>query len=964
MTTPLDCPGTEGWQSLLDLDLAPDQLSRLERHLQLCPACQDRLDRTAAEEEAYRKRARRVGDPTAAPIDPTLNEFLERLQEGNDLAPAVPTEPAELYYLRPSDRPDLLGTLGVYEVREVIGQGGMGVVLKAYEPALQRLVAIKVLAPALAGSANARRRFTREAQAAAAVCHEHIVPIHGVHESDGLPYLVMQYVSGESLQARLDRNGPLDVETIVRIGQQTALGLAAAHSQGLIHRDIKPSNILLEDPSPPTPLPSGERGECRVKIIDFGLARLVDDVGLTQSGVVAGTPEYMAPEQASSKPIDHRADLFSLGSVLYALCTGTPPFHEATTLAVLRQVCDREPIPLRSLNPRVPAWLETLIARLLAKNPADRFQSASEVAALLEGYLAHLRQPGTVLPPELRPLPPEACAGPPSSRLRGRLAPWLRPRWFLALGALAALGVGLFLLLQAAPPPEKQPSATEVYCDFRGGRPLPSSFTLEGPDADKVIKREENGLRITLPATRRSNAPVGVVANFAVAGNFEITGTYEFLSADRPPDGNGVGVALNVATDDNLTKFGKVSRFLRPDQGDVYQTEFWIKGQPDSGQHTFTPTTARAGQLRFVRKGSTLHFLVAEGPENKFEEINRREFTREDLQLVRFVVNNSGSPAGVDVRLIDLRIHSGLASPSSILSKPKRWILAVVALGFILVLLCALGLLLQVRRRDRTVPSPDVPGTGEEGEEEPGPADPEAVAPLIAFPCPGCGKNLRARTALAGKKIKCPGCRQGVLIPETNPGSLAPRASTGRFSIQKDRRVVASVLVLAVVAGVCSWLFWPRRVKDYSFLNGTLGNQFVPEVEESGFWQEEYSKAGKPFRWTDGKGRLVIPIDRRKPPTGLVVELGILRPAEVKTAWVQIVANNRVLFKQQIALWKWEGGSAGKFPDKMLDLTGIDLGDELVLDIISDTFTPKADQRTLGVVVEGIEVRREAPAPQ
>jgi eukaryotic-like serine/threonine-protein kinase len=185
MTTPLDCPGTEGWQSLLDLDLAPDQLSCWERHLQLCPACQDRLDRAAADEEEFRKRVRRVGDPTAAPIDPTLSEFLERLQEGKDLAPAPPTEPAELSYLRPSDRPDILGTLGVYEVREVIGQGGMGVVLKAFDPALHRPVAIKVMAAAVAGSATALRRFTREAQAAAAICHEHVVAVHHVGEADG-----------------------------------------------------------------------------------------------------------------------------------------------------------------------------------------------------------------------------------------------------------------------------------------------------------------------------------------------------------------------------------------------------------------------------------------------------------------------------------------------------------------------------------------------------------------------------------------------------------------------------------------------------------------------------------------------------------------------------------------------------------------------------------------------------------
>jgi hypothetical protein len=217
---------------------------------------------------------------------------------------------------------------------------------------------------------------------------------------------------------------------------------------------------------------------------------------------------------------------------------------------------------------------------------------------------------------------------------------------------------------------------------------------------------------------------------------------------------------------------------------------------------------------------------------------------------------------------------------------------------------------------------------------------------------------------LAGKLLKCPGCGQAVLTPKTNPGPLAPRASTGRFSILNNHRVVVSVLLLAVVAGFCSWLFWPRRVTDYSFLNGTLGNQFVPEVEESGFHEEEYGKAGNPFRWTDGKGRLVIPIDRRKPPTGLAVELEIYRPVEVKTAWVKIVANNRELIKQHIPLRKWQGSSAGKFSDRSLDLTGMDLGDELVLEIISDTFNPTTDKRTLGVLVRGVEVLHEAPAPQ
>src|SRR5262249_47297334 len=172
---------------------------------------------------------------------------------------------------------------------------------------------------------------------------------------------------------------------------QTASGLAAAHAQGLIHRDIKPANLLLEN------------GIARVRITDFGLARMTDDAHVTQNGVVAGTPEYMAPEQARGEPIDHRGDLFSLGSVLYALCTRVPPFRGATTVAVLRHVSDQAPRPIRELNPDIPVWLERLVERLMARDPAERFQSAAEVVELLEGYLAHLRQPTTTPAPNLSP---------------------------------------------------------------------------------------------------------------------------------------------------------------------------------------------------------------------------------------------------------------------------------------------------------------------------------------------------------------------------------------------------------------------------------------------------------------------------------------------------------------------------------------------------------------------------------
>src|SRR5205814_7849889 len=217
---------------------------------------------------------------------------------------------------------------------------------------------IKVMAPQLAASATARRRFTREARAAAAVTHDHVVTIHAVEDAGPLPHIVMQFVAGHSLQDRLDRTGPLQLQEVLRIGMQAASGLAAAHAQGLVHRDIKPANILLEN------------GVERVKLTDFGLARAANEASLTQSGVDAGTPQYMSPEQAEGKAIDQRTDLFSLGSVLYAMCTGRAPFRASGTMAVLKRVCEGTPTPIRETNPEIPAWLIEIIERLHAKAPA------------------------------------------------------------------------------------------------------------------------------------------------------------------------------------------------------------------------------------------------------------------------------------------------------------------------------------------------------------------------------------------------------------------------------------------------------------------------------------------------------------------------------------------------------------------------------------------------------------------
>jgi WD40 repeat protein len=349
------------------LDLAPE-----ERAAYLDRACPGNAG-LRAQVEALLAASARAGSFLGAPA---AQQFVtEGEPPGGDDGEA-------LDFLEPSDKPGQLGRLGHYEILEVVGRGGMGVVLKAFDDVLRRVVAIKVLAPHLASSGHARKRFIREARAAAGVTHEHVVTIHAVEETGSLPYIVMQYVHGLSLQERIDRDGPLELKEVLRIGLQTASGLAAAHALGLVHRDIKPANILLEN------------GVERVKITDFGLARAADDASLTQSGVVAGTPQYMAPEQAAGEAVDQRADLFSLGSVLYAMCTGRPPFRGSSTLAVLRRVCEEQPHPVRELNPDIPEWLCRIIARLHAKDPAERFGSAREVADLLGRHLAELHQPG------------------------------------------------------------------------------------------------------------------------------------------------------------------------------------------------------------------------------------------------------------------------------------------------------------------------------------------------------------------------------------------------------------------------------------------------------------------------------------------------------------------------------------------------------------------------------------------
>jgi serine/threonine-protein kinase len=410
---------TSRLEELLRDRLPADARQQLEAHLFLCPACRQQLDELAGGERWWGDVRRYLGDDGAAEPLPTMDLPGPRLRV--DL---------ELDFLEASDFPKSIGRLGGYEVLEVLGRGGWGIVLKAFDTSLHRPVAIKVLAECGAANGTARKRFAREARAAAAVVHDHVVPVYAVNAEATPPYLVMAFIPGQTLQQRIDRFGPLDIKEVLRIGTQTAAGLAAAHAQGLVHRDIKPANIMLEN------------GIERVRITDFGLARAIDDASVTRTGTVAGTPQYMAPEQARGEAVDQRADLFALGSMIYAMCTGQAPFRGDSGMAVIRQVCDVEPRPIRSTDPEVPAWLEGIVRKLHAKAPADRFQSAAEVAELLERCLAHVQHP------DRHPLPTlasELGRQVPQAGSRRRVARWISAAALVVL----ALSTGSALYLTA-----------------------------------------------------------------------------------------------------------------------------------------------------------------------------------------------------------------------------------------------------------------------------------------------------------------------------------------------------------------------------------------------------------------------------------------------------------------------------------------------------------------------------------
>ncbi|MEM8709483.1 MAG: protein kinase [Planctomycetota bacterium] len=463
------CVDRSTLESYLDERLDESEEVAIEAHLDTCATCRGLLEAQAAEPSVW--TALESGVPDALP----------RLDLGE--APDESRIREVLELLDATDDPAYLGRVGGYEVCGVIGCGATGMVLKAMEPRLNRFVAIKLMAPRFRHHGGARSRFEREGQAVAAVSNEHVVPIFAVDDHRGLPFIVMQYVAGPSLQERIDRDGPLATKEVTRIGLQVARGLSAAHAQGIIHRDVKPANVLLQ------------ANVDRALVTDFGLARVADEASLTRSGTIAGTPQYMSPEQARGDALDPSSDLFSLGSLMYAAATGRPPFRAENVYGVIRRVCESTPRPIRELQPEVEPWLEAFVEKLMKKEPRQRFASASEVAERLEEELAHLQSP-TVVPEPPRAWRSSDVASAEAPRRRSLVA-WLVGTGLLALGAwglnetergrtlrASALG-GIHALLGQEP---AEPVQTEV-ADTPRAEQEPS---VELPDGVWSLVTEEN----------------------------------------------------------------------------------------------------------------------------------------------------------------------------------------------------------------------------------------------------------------------------------------------------------------------------------------------------------------------------------------------------------------------------------------------------------------------------------------
>ncbi len=457
-----------------------DRSLSIEGHLQDCAECQQRMMSLGAEDELVQALRGQPPVGTEAVSESVLNDappelvnllvphfkrIANALEETIEMAggPTHSTADAASQTGHPSidvsltEEPTYPRQLGRYEIRGVLGRGGMGTVLHAFDPLLNRSIAVKVLQTEWLAEAGMAERMVREAQAAAAVQHDNIVAIYSVELRNGNPCIVMPLLHGVSLHQRLQEvEGPLPVAEFLRIAREACLGLAAAHTAGLIHCDIKPANLWLEAPND------------RVKILDFGLAVVHGD-GNGADGSISGTPGYLAPEQAKGLPLDQRTDIFSLGCVLYRMATGKSPFTGERRLKALWTVLAEPPVAASEINPALPDELSDLISGMMARSADDRPATVTKVLAVLDEY--ERRQ----------------------AELRGGV---VRRRWLLGmLGAalISGAGVGAWAMFNAP----------------RTAKPVVVTFLGDEPALDVIVHREDREWPLTLGPEVTLSLPPG-----------------------------------------------------------------------------------------------------------------------------------------------------------------------------------------------------------------------------------------------------------------------------------------------------------------------------------------------------------------------------------------------------------------------------------------------------------------------
>jgi len=407
--------------------------------------------------------------------------------------------PADGMALRPKDSDSLVGRVLAdrYHILKRIGEGGMGRVYLGEHVKMNRQCAIKVMSPALVNDAESAARFAREASSAARIIHPNVAAVFDYGESEGLIYLVMEYVDGQPLSRILAREAPLSVERALDLARQIADGLGAAHELGIVHRDLKPDNILVTRTRTGREVP---------KVVDFGIAKAVQDTtgeSLTRTGLVIGTPEFMSPEQLLGDPVDARSDLYALGCILHLMLTATPPFAASTREQMIKRRLTEDAPHVQAVDPGLPDSVDRIVERLLARSPADRYGSAAEVRDALGG--THSRRaptdttPHTTLAtPRSAPTMPFASAAiaPTEVTEVAVLPAHVRPRPHAASIALAViLVVGGALVVRGA---------------RSGGDQLVPPLASEQPAPDSAARDTSARLVVTPPADARTTTPITV----------------------------------------------------------------------------------------------------------------------------------------------------------------------------------------------------------------------------------------------------------------------------------------------------------------------------------------------------------------------------------------------------------------------------------------------------------------------